>query len=446
MVLEIPYITDTSALFSKIAHKPWSVFLDSCHHAYSSKSRFDIIATDPTITLKTQNGITTVTSKQGITTTKDIPFDLIKKYLATTKIPTSIPELPFIGGAIGYWSYDLARTLEKIPNIASDDCQLPEMAIGIYDSVVVVDHQKKQSFFISTDPDQTYEKLFNNTIDDLLPFKLRGTFQSNMSRDYYASAFQKIKDHIYAGDCYQVNLAQRFSALFSGSTWDAYCKLREKNPAPYASYMNFPFTSIMSLSPERFLSYIDQQVQTHPIKGTRPRFPNDKELDKKMQQELLASAKDRAENLMIVDLMRNDLGKTCAYGSIKVPKLFSLETFANVHHLVSTITGKLASNKTSIDLLKTCFPGGSITGAPKIRVMEIIEALEPHRRAIYCGSLGYISKHGTMDTNIAIRTLYTHNNKIYCASGGGIVADSEAESEYQETLNKIRVMLKALES
>jgi len=241
-----------------------------------------------------------------------------------------------------------------------------------------------------------------------------------------------------------VNFAQHFSACYQGEEWQAYKILRRAIPSPFSAYYNLGKQTLLSISPERFISVIDDHIEAKPIKGTIARN-DDREIDNRNRQTLFNSTKDRAENLMIVDLLRNDLGKACEPGSIHVEKLFDVESFANVHHLVSTITGKLADDQTNLTLLKACFPGGSITGAPKRRAMQIIDELEGVQRSIYCGSIGYISRCGHMDTNIAIRTLLADGETLHCWGGGGIVADSNAESEYQESLTKVKKLLNRLE-
>ncbi|MBA3696916.1 MAG: aminodeoxychorismate synthase component I, partial [Methylotenera sp.] len=280
-------------------------------------------------------------------------------------------------------------------------------------------------------------------------FTLTTPVTSNMDFGRYAQAFDAIKKYIIEGDCYQVNLAQRFSAQAKGDSWQAYLKLREISPAPFMAYMNFGDLQVLSGSPERFLQVMGSHVETRPIKGTRPRS-DDKIEDQQYAQDLQNSIKDKAENLMIVDLLRNDISKNCETGSVKADTLFQLQSFANVHHLVSFVTGTLKKGRTAIDLLRGCFPGGSITGAPKLRTMQIIEALEPHRRGVYCGAIGYIGFDGNMDTNIAIRTaMYSAKNtqtgEISFYAGGGIVADSQLEKEYAETLDKASSMLKTMQ-
>jgi len=267
--------------------------------------------------------------------------------------------------------------------------------------------------------------------------------RSNMDKSYYQQAFNKIKHYLKEGDSYQVNLAQRFVSRCSGNPWIAYKALRKMNAAPFSAYLNFPECQVLSSSPERFLKVTDGEVETKPIKGTRPRIEHHAK-DKSQIIALSESKKDRAENVMIVDLLRNDISKNCKDGSVTVPKLFDVESFATVHHLVSTVKGVLAEGQHALDLLRSCFPGGSITGAPKIRSMEIIEELEPNRRGIYCGSIGYIGFNGNMDTNIAIRTLVHSGNTIRFWAGGGIVNDSVMDDEYQESFDKAAALLKLL--
>jgi para-aminobenzoate synthetase component 1 len=253
-----------------------------------------------------------------------------------------------------------------------------------------------------------------------------------------------VKAYILEGDCYQVNLAQQFSASARGDAWSGYRELRRLNPAPFSAFLSTPFAKVLSSSPERFLQVRDAQAQTRPIKGTRPRGPTH-EADAALARELADSAKDRAENLMIVDLLRNDLGRVCTPGSIRVPGIFEVESYATVHHLVSTITGRLAPREDAASLLRACFPGGSVTGAPKIRAMEIIEELEPRRRSVYCGAIGYLGFDGAMDTNIAIRTLVHNAGTVRFWAGGGIVHDSRVDEEYQETIDKAAPLLLLLE-
>lgn len=441
MIEPIPYPENSADLFAYVANEPWSVFLDSCCPA----GRFDVIAFRPKITLQSYTNYSLITNADGSTETVTTPaFDLLQALLEKHNIKDSaVPtELPFRGGAIGYFSYDLCRTLESLANTAADDCPIPLMQIGFYDTFIIVDHHVKSAWFV-TDTSKSFSETFFSSHPQK-PFKLTTPFKSNFTKETYAAAFEKIKNYIFEGDCYQVNLSQRFSAAFTGDLFPVYQQLRKINPAPYAAYLNLPETTVMSFSPEQFIHCEANHVSTSPIKGTRRRDP-DPVIDAANKTALQNSEKDHAENLMIVDLLRNDLGRVCEYGSIHAKKLFSLESFANVHHLISTIEGHLRKEHTSIDLLKACFPGGSITGAPKIRAMEIIEELEPSRRNIYCGNIGFINYNGDMNLNIAIRTLYTYKGVIYCSAGGALVADSHVDTEYQECLDKIQVLLNVLE-
>jgi len=444
----LPYFANSAELFSGIAQQPWSVFLDS-GSPYSHQGRYDIIATDPVCTLVTHGDSTEISQGNQVTVSTADPFDLLKQQL--TQICTEkCSDLPFNGGAIGYFAYDLARRLEKLPVIAADAEHIAEMSVGIYRWAVIVDHHQQKTFLVGQDLDgQHWQRLieqFSQLPEPQLSdtFKVVSAIVSNMDKASYTQAYNRIKAYLKEGDCYQVNLSQRFVAECEGDPWTAYQRLRAINSAPFSCYLNLPEVQILSSSPECFLKVAEGVVETKPIKGTRPR-KQDLAEDAAQIERLISSSKDQAENLMIVDLLRNDISKTCRKGSVKVPKLFAVETYATVHHLVSTITGVLADGQHALDLLKSCFPGGSITGAPKIRAMEVIEELEPHRRGIYCGAIGYIGFNGSMDTNIAIRTLVHSAGTIRCWAGGGIVNDSVLEEEYQESFDKAAAMLSLLQ-
>ena len=453
----LSYHHDSSLLFERIAHKPWAMLLDSGQmldantgKPGSQYGRYDILVAEPFITFVTQGETTTVTQNNtSIISTQD-PFLLLKNLLKQYQTPKTA--LPFAGGALGYFAYDLARRLEKLPSNAIAAVELPEMMVGIYDWALVVDHRQKTSTLVShgfnIETRKNWTGLvarFNvpcspvvHSFPALDSFKVISGIQSNLPEPQYHKAFAKIKAYIEAGDCYQVNLAQRFSAEVAGDSWQAYKKLREISPAPFMAFMQLPLNAserfqVLSNSPERFIQINDSHVETRPIKGTRPRF-EDAEQDRNSANELLTSLKDKAENVMIVDLLRNDLSKSCE--NVAVTKLFQLQSFANVHHLVSIVIGKLKHNKTAVDVLRSCFPGGSITGAPKLRAMQIIDELEPHRRGLYCGAIGYIGFDGEMDTNIAIRTATVNKNTLSFYAGGGIVADSVGSKEFTETLDK----------
>ena len=446
---EIPYHQDSSILVNQVANSPWTVFLDSCRPE-SAYGRYDIIATEPVATLTTKDQLSQIASQGAIHQSTDDPFQLLRGLLGEP-VGNTGPH-PFIGGAMGYFGYDLARRIERLPALAKDDAQIPDLAVGIYDWAVVVDHKERKTFLISAGRDESTHRKWDSLVDifsnptegrQVADLAIEDTPTSNMTRGEYQAAFNKIQQYITAGDCYQVNLSQRFSVPCRGNMWSVYRKLRKLNPSPYSAFLNLPFGQILSSSPERFLELRSDQVETKPIKGTRPRSPVS-QIDRQNMDELAESKKDRAENLMIVDLLRNDLGKTCVPGSIQVLKLFDIESFPNVHHLVSTIRGVLADNQDALSLLRSAFPGGSITGAPKLRAMEIIEELEPHRRGVYCGAIGYIGYDGDMDSNIAIRTFLYKTGILAYPSGGGIVADSVDDEENLETYHKAKGMFDLL--
>lgn len=447
---QLPYASDSADFFEVLVDEPWAVFLDSGHPS-CEQGRYDILSANPGKTLVTSGLHTLVQSRSGIRRTTEDPFKLLARELEDQHASRA-DDLPFVGGAIGYFSYDLGRRLERLPAIARDRDGLPEMAVGIYQWAVIADHRERVAWLVGYCHD-AFEKArlhklatklcSNNGKVRRRQFRVTSPVTSNLSYAEYLAAFDRIKRYIREGDCYQVNLAQRFSAQAEGDPWLAYQELRRINPAPYGAYLGLPFAQILSASPERFLRVAQREVETKPIKGTRPRSPVI-EADSVLARDLASSEKDQAENLMIVDLLRNDLGKCCVPGSVKVPRLFQVESFATVHHLVSTVTGQLNAHSRAIDLLRACFPGGSITGAPKLRAMEIIEALEPERRGVYCGSIGYVGFDGDMDINIAIRTLTVTHGTATVAAGGGIVSDSVGEQEYQESFDKASAMLRLL--
>lgn len=414
--------------------------------------RYDIMAADPFITLETHGDKTTIKRNGHSEIVSEDPFLLLERLLQPHTQQAT--DLPFAGGAVGYFAYDLGRRIEELPSIAEDTEQIPDMAVGIYDWAVITDHQLKRcwlaSFGLRPQTEANWPKLIallrnDGTETDEPSFKVSGRLACNLSENEYKKAFDRIQYYITEGDCYQVNLAKRFEIQADGDPWFAYQRLRQQNAAPFSAFFSTGEVTVMSSSPERLLQVHQGKVETKPIKGTRPRDLNNADNDQALAEALQHSVKDRAENLMIVDLLRNDLGKVCEPGTIQVPKPFALESFATVHHLVSTITGKLAKAQSSVSLLRACFPGGSITGAPKLRAMEIIEELEPNRRGVYCGSVGYIGFDGNMDSNITIRTLVFSDKRLRFWAGGGIVADSQAEAEHQEVHDKAAAILRLIE-
>lgn len=443
--LALNYTPDTlTHLFSTLAHQPWAMLLTS-GHADHADNRFDIMTADPRVTLVTRGAVTEIRQQDHILTAPDDPLKLLQQQCDALGVkPAFDPDLPFQGGALGLFGYDLGRRFETLPEQAKSDLATPDMAVGIYDWALIADHQLCHLTLVSLDDaDARWQWLQGQNSPAQQPFALTSDWQSNLSFDDYAQRFAAVQAYIQAGDCYQVNLAQRFQASYHGDEWQAFQHLNATNRAPFSAFLRLPHSTILSLSPERFLSLQQQVIETRPIKGTRPRLA-DPRADRQQAEELAHAEKDRAENLMIVDLLRNDIGRVAEPGSVSVPELFVVEPFPAVHHLVSTVRARLPAQLAATDLLRACFPGGSITGAPKIRAMEVIEELEPHRRNAWCGSIGYISLCGRMDTSITIRTLIAENQQLYCAAGGGLVADSNVAAEYQETLHKVNRILPSL--
>ncbi len=449
-IKQIDYIMDSTVIFEQCLSYNWPCFIDSCQPD-SEQGRYDIITAEPFLRITTRGSQTKIKSHEDEQLYHGNPFEHVKAILANYQADNQT--LPFCGGAIGYFGYDLCKQLEKLPNCLPNDLDLPDMAIGIYDWALITDHKQQKSYLVSPHFHPSTQQLLadisakikiHSTKSSTTAFTLTSPFQASITAAEYEQAFNHIKDYIFAGDCYQVNLTQRFQASYTGTPWQAYQALRRASLSPYSTYLAYPFAEILSCSPERFMQVNNDIVQTKPMKGTRPRSANPT-IDSALAAELLQSEKDRAENLMIVDLLRNDLGRGCVPGSIQVDRLFALESFASVHHLVSTIQGKIAKPHHTLDILAHCFPGGSITGAPKIRAMEIIEELEQQRRNVYCGSIGYISFCGNMDMNIAIRTLTCVDNEVYGYAGGAIVADSVMQDEYEECFTKIQPLISCLE-
>lgn len=454
LLTELAYHADCTQLFEKVRDLPWPVLLDSAGTP-GENGRYDIIAADPFITLQCyQRQVHQWQRAHTVQQYDADPFAALQAVLSPLKQPQSA--LPFSGGAIGYFSYDLGRCIEQLPNTANNAEQIADLAVGIYDWAIVNDHLLKQCWLVSHAQDPKTQSFWPELVQRLTStaqttakpaeFTVSGPLACNLDQRQYQQAFDRIKHYIVEGDCYQVNLAKRYEIKADGDGWMAYQALRQHNAAPFSAFLQTPDVCVMSSSPERLLKLHNQQVETKPIKGTRPRDRQDPHRDLALATALQSSLKDRAENLMIVDLLRNDLGKVCRPGSIKVPKPFALESFATVHHLVSTVTGELAEQQDAVSLLRACFPGGSITGAPKLRAMQIIEELEPHRRGVYCGSIAYVSVDGKMDSNIAIRTMIYNQQRLRFWAGGGIVADSEVEAEYREVDDKASAMCQVVES
>lgn len=447
MFKELPYNPNSNQIFEKLRFLPYAAFLDSCLYS-TEQGRYDIITALPYSLIQTHEKLTTVTTPTHSYRTNTNPFQLLKTLLTPSILPTD--DIPFPGGALGFFSYDLARQFEPlIPRYRKS--LTPDMMIGLYDWAIIVDHIKQKTTLSCCYRHPASQHQLKHVIALLEKpslctsesFQLINPLSSQISFSEYKKAFNTIKQYLYNGDCYQVNLSHQLTASCQGSPWQAYQSIKLKNPMPYSAFLNFNDICILCFSPERFINAKNTLITATPIKGTSPRH-KDHVNDQQSAFALKNSPKNIAENLMIVDLLRNDLSKVCAVGSVKVPELFRLNSYAGVHHLTSTINGILPNNRHCLDILQACFPGGSITGAPKIRAMQIIDEVESHRRNLYCGTIGYIGFDGNMDTNIAIRTLIHKNNLLHAFTGGAIVIDSDVENEYQESLDKIAVIQLAL--
>ncbi len=444
-----------------LREEPGVFFLDS-GMVDERLGRFSFIGYRPFLNLESRGRRKTLTRDGVIKASSGNPFDELSRILdAFTLDPSEMP-MPFCGGAVGYLGYDAGRHLEKLPSHAKDDLKLPDCGFGFYDVIYAHDHIEKRSYLISTGFPELEEAVrLQRAHERLHEFKMRlgalrpidsiphvlsllpPTATSTFTHDAYLAAVERSRQYIIAGDIFEVNLSQRFEVELAMTPARLYDRLRSINPAPFAAYLDCGAFSIVSASPERFLKLNDGTAETRPIKGTRKRGATPVE-DQSLAAELLASDKDRAENMMIVDLSRNDLGRVCRYGSVMVTELAALETFPTVFHLTSTVVGELAEGKSRIDLLKAAFPGGSVTGAPKVRAMEIIDELEPTRRGVYTGAIGYFGFNGDFDLNIAIRTIVAKGKKAYFQVGGAVTFDSDPEAEYQETLHKARALFQAL--
>ena len=458
--------------------------------------RYSFLTADPVAVVRSK-GARTECLDPATETTRVVAGDALDaiRALLAPHAAEPVPGLPpFQGGAAGYLAYDWGRVLERLPAPRHDDLALPDVVFGVYDWVLAWDHDASRAWLISTGLPETSpaarsqraaaraatvrERIQSSSSSPQPPvsspqppasspqppassppsspgqapsYPVEGGWwdprlelRSSFTHAGYLEAVARVREYIFAGDIFQANLSQRFEAPLGEPAWALYRRLRTQNAAPFAAFLDFPGAAVVSASPERFLHVdVAGHVETRPIKGTRPRGVGP-EHDGALGQALTESAKDRAENLMIVDLMRNDLSRVCAPGTVRVPELFALERYPTVHHLVSTVVGELAPGTNALDALRAAFPGGSITGAPKVRAMEIIAELEPSERSVYCGSIGYWSVTGELDTSIVIRTAIARGARVYFSAGGGIVADSDPEQEYRETLDKARAMIDAL--
>ncbi len=479
LVLELDPLPDPLDCCARCSDLPFLLFLDSAAHS-EHLGRYSFLAADPAIVVASKGGraerCTTGTSAwQPLA---GDPLEVVRALLREHVAP-AVPGLPpFQGGAAGYIGYDWGAGLERIAPTRFDDLAIPDCMLGLYDWVIAWDHQVRRAWLISTGMPESgsdrsrraaerREFVLARVTGDLGPRGAaarrpsrsapRGTepplyelsdaagIRSNFTRAGYLDAVRRVVEYVFAGDIFQANLSQRLQCPIVGPPLALYRRLRQRNPAPFSAFLDFGELVVASSSPERFLriSPDTRLVEARPIKGTRPRGLGP-EHDAALGQALTESEKDRAENVMIVDLLRNDLSRVCRPGSVHASELFALEHYATVHHLVSTVVGELDSGFDAVDLLRAAFPGGSITGAPKVRAMQIIAQLEPTQRGVYCGSIGYLSVTGALDTSIVIRTYLVLGDGVYFQVGGGIVADSDPEQEYRETLDKARGLIAAL--
>jgi para-aminobenzoate synthetase component 1 len=438
---------------------PGLVFLDSAL-PHETLGRYSFIAADPVHRIVARDGRTEIDGAGFAGSPFDALDHLLRRYPVAER-----PDLPpFQTGLAGSFGYGLRHAVEDVPLHGRRDHGFADLAVGYYDLVIAADHQTHRAFILSSGaPEQeaarrraraqartdwALARLARRTVRPKFSWSI--AVQPDLAADDHRRMVRRTIDYIEAGDIYQANITQRFQAPLPAGFESGgpgrlalYDALRRYNPATFAAFLDFGETAILSCSPERYLKVAGRRIETRPIKGTRPRGAGPGE-DAALAAELRASEKDRAENLMIVDLLRNDIGRVAKLGSVKVPVLFGLESYATVHHLVSVVTAELDAGRNAVELLRAAFPGGSVTGAPKIRAMEIIAELEPTARGPYCGAIGYLSATGAMDTNIVIRTVLVDRDRISFQVGGGIVADSDPEAEYQETLVKARALREVL--
>ena len=437
----------SNELFCQFENQKHVMFLDSARDK-ETLGQYSILVANPRLIIESKGSDILVDGKK---IDEENPFDALQDLLDT--YPKSYKtELPFIGGFVGFLSYDLKAFIEKLNVTVKDDIDMPDMFLGLYDGAVIYDHQRELVFMTDAmiddngiDRIEAMIKIIESNKNQIVLHKhqTENEVTSNFEKEPYKASIERVRDYIRSGDIYQINMTQRFEAEMRDEPFELYQKLRTINPAPFASYIDFGTGQVLSSSPERFIKITDGIIEARPIKGTMPRS-TDPVIDQQNKEILINSKKDQSELLMIVDLERNDLSRIAKTGTVDVTELFKLESYATVHHLVATVVAKVDEQYSVTDCLKATFPGGSITGAPKIRAMEIIDELEPTARGLYTGSIGYIDLNGNMDLNIVIRTYICKNNKAYFQAGGGIVWDSDPELEYQESLDKAFALVKAL--
>lgn len=447
LIKEIKTNLDAFDIYSLFKDDKTVSFLDSGTD-YNNLGRYSLIGINVFCSFKYEDKKCFI---DNVIVEDEQPFDAIKKLIYNYKVENNT-KLPYIGGAMGYFSYDLVRKIEELPQIALEQLKIPDCFLYFYDNAIIRDNLEDRVYVTALgilrkaeeSIEQIIEKIYEGSkvIYSTLEEK-NNEFISNFTKKDYLVTIEKLRDYIKNGDVYIANLTQNFSCETNKAAYETYKTLRHINAAPFAALLNIEDFTIISSSPERFLKIKNRFVETRPIKGTKPRGKNLNE-DLKNAKELIESEKDKSELLMIVDLERNDLSKVCRADSVKVTELFKLEKYSTVFHLVATIVGVLKDEFTAVDCLRACFPGGSITGAPKIRAMEIIEELEPTRRNVYTGCIGYLGFDGNADFNIAIRTIVMKDKKAYFGVGGGITWESVKEDEYEETLQKAKALMQCL--
>jgi para-aminobenzoate synthetase component 1 len=456
----IPLDLEPERLASRIGGWDRPAFLES-GPGFGKAGRWSIFAAEPRLVVEATDRTVRVSREGGEETAGEDPLGELARLLSAYRLanPADVPEAgapPFRGGMIGYLGYDLAPLLERLPRRLGRDSRLPDLRFGLYDTWVEVDHQTgrvevRAADLVGEGTSAVWGRLkswrdrLRAPAPPLGRTELDTPVHGEFSPEAYLNAVERALEYIRAGDIFQVNLSQRFSARGSLVPLDLHLRLRSVSPAPFSAFLAWDDLAIVSASPEWFHQTRGDRIVTRPIKGTRPRGRTIEE-DQKLARELIASPKDRAELTMIVDLERNDLGRVCRYGSVQVSEPLVIESFAQVHHLVATVEGRLRAGVGPVDIIEAMFPGGSITGAPKIRAMEIIDELEPTRRSAYTGSFGYFSRGGTSGFNIMIRTLLVEGDRVSYQVGGGIVTDSDPAAEYAETLHKGRGLRAALET
>ena len=427
---------------------PGLVWLDSSLRG-GRRGRWSIVACAPRWTLTARGRQLTRVEAGSAGTWDGDPVSALASAIDAELVmtaPEAPADLPFVGGAIGYLGFELGRHIERLPATTVDDVGAADLAVGWYDAALLWDGEADRGYLVGTSEAVAELRARLDGAGSLPPRRelvAHTPLRSNLTRVEYCEAVRRALAYIAAGDIYQVNLSQRFSVRVHASGLDLYRRLREISPAPFAAYLALGGVEVLSSSPERLLLADGERLETRPIKGTRPRGVTP-EADACLASELQASVKDHAEHVMIVDLERNDLGRIAETGSVEVPELAALETYAQVHHLTSTVTARRRADANLEAVLRAIFPGGSVTGAPKIRALQIIDELEPTVRGVYTGAIGYISAHGRIDLNVAIRTITLLGGVAHAQVGGAIVADSDPDAEYRETLDKARGMASAL--